>query len=262
MSLLRIKAVLLQEVFITKHSFEIFMDLFFFSVMSVIVFGFLANFLSGSTNSITAFYLLQGLILWEVVRITQYSMSVGSLWNIWSRNLGNMFITPLSIKEYLFAHMLSGTIKSLLSFTVISLISIIVFKFNIFNLGWSNLILYFLNLTFFSWAIGIIVLGIIFRFGTRVSALAWGIIFLFQPLTAVFFPVSVLPPSIQLIANLLPPTHIFEAARINLTNPSINWHLITLAFVQNCFYLIISVLFFNLMLKQSKETGQFTRNEE
>src|SRR3990167_4259508 len=108
MSLNRIGAVLLQEFFITKRSLEVILDLFFFSIMTVVVFGFVSLFLTGTLKTPSASYLLLGIILWEVIRINQYSISVGSLWNVWSKNLSNMFISPLSIREYIFAHMVSG----------------------------------------------------------------------------------------------------------------------------------------------------------
>src|SRR5205807_1299908 len=108
-----IRAVLLQEVFITLRSVEVMFDLPFWSLMTVIVFGFVTKFLTQVMSQNVAQYLYMGTLMWEIVRITQYSMSVGALWNVWSRNLSNMFITPLSMAEYIIAQMLSGLIKAI-----------------------------------------------------------------------------------------------------------------------------------------------------
>lgn len=261
MSIDRIHAILIQELYITKRSLEVIMDLFFFSLMSIIVFGYVSVFLAGAQNPIGAQYLLLGMILWEIIRITQYSMSVGSLWNIWSRNLSNMFITPLSLTEYMIAHMLSGVVKALFVFVVISLIARGVFRFDIYRIGGWNLLLYVVNLTIFSWSTGIVILGFIFRYGTRIQALAWGLIYLFQPLTAAFFPLQVLPRPLQSLAYLFPPTFVFEAARANLTDVAVQWNYVGVAFLQNVVYFLLSLWFFNYMFRRSKETGQFARNE-
>ncbi len=261
MSITRLKAVLLQEFYITRNSLEIIIDLFFFSIMTTAVFGFVSLFLSGSVNSASAHYLLLGILLWEIIRISQYSISVGSLWNIWSRNLSNMFITPLSLKEFMVAYMISATVKASFTFIFISLIATVIFDFNIFSIGIINLLLSFINLTIFSWTTGIIILGFIFRFGTRIQALAWGLIFLFQPLTAAFFPVKILPAFLQVVAYTLPPTYVFEAARNALTNPSVNWNFVGIALLQNIFYFLISIWFFNIMFNKSKDSGQFSRME-
>src|SRR5260370_36175228 len=95
MSAERLRAILLQELYITKRSLEVIVDLFFTSLMTVIVFGFVSSFLVGALSAYTGSYLILGMLLWEIIRVNQYSLSVSSLWNIWARNLSNMFITPL-----------------------------------------------------------------------------------------------------------------------------------------------------------------------
>src|SRR5207302_118725 len=163
-------ASLLQELFITRRSLEVIVDLFFMSLMTVIVFGFVSRFLVGALNANTGLYLLLGMVLWEIVRVNQYSLSVGSLWNIWSRNLSNMFIAPLSVTEYVAAHMLSGLIKTVITFGMICTIAAYGFHFNVLRLGLLNLVLFFVNLTVFAWAVGLVLLGVIFLAGTRIRS--------------------------------------------------------------------------------------------
>lgn len=256
-----IKAILLQEFFITKRSLEVLFDLFFFSTMTVIVFGFTSLFLTGRIHSASAYYLIMGIILWEVIRVSQYSITVGCLWNIWSRNLSNMFISPLTLKEYVFSLMLSACIKSITTFFLVGVISALAFGFNIFNLGVINISLFLLNLILFSWAVGLILLGFILLFGTRIQALAWGLIFIFQPLSASFFPVKILPGFIQPISYLLPSTYVFEGARFALDNGNIAWNLFSIGLAENLIYLILAAWLFNVMFNRSKDSGQFARNE-
>lgn len=257
----RIKAILIHEFYITYRSVEVIMDVFFFPLISIIVFGYLAVYLSGTTNSNTANNLLFAMILWQLVYIVQYSISVGSLWSIWSKNLSNIFITPISLTEYMSAHIFSGVLKAIVVLLGSSVVSILLFDFNIYQIGLSNIFLFLVNLILFSISTGIGILGLIFRFGTRIQALAWSITFLFQPLTAAFYPVSVLPTPIQKIAYMLPPTYIFEALRASMTSMVIRWDLISISFLLNMFYLILSIFSFRYMYRKSKETGQFARNE-
>ena len=181
MNFRRIYAVLLQELYITKHSLEVMIDLFFFSTITIVGFGLTSVFLTSQIVGAPAYYLILGLLLWEIVRVDQYSISVGALWNIWSRNLSNMFVSPLSMTEYIASLIFSAVIKSSLVFVLLSVVTALLFKFNIFSLGAGNLILFFINLTLFSWTVGLLLLGLIFLYGTRIQALAWGLIFLFQP---------------------------------------------------------------------------------
>src|SRR5216110_2497267 len=102
MSFRRIRSVLLQEFFITYKSMEIIFDIFVLSLISL--FGFLSLYLVGTQNTLVAKFLLLGMLLWDIIRVIQYSISIGSLWNLWARNLCNMFIAPLHMGEYLLAH--------------------------------------------------------------------------------------------------------------------------------------------------------------
>lgn len=261
MNLNHVKAILLQELFITTRYVEVIMDLFFFPFINVIVFGFISLYLSGDKQSIAGQYVLLGMLLWQIIWIIQYSVSVGSLWNIWSRNLSNLFIAPLRVREYIFAHALSGTIKALVMLLITMVLSVYIFNFNILNIGIVNLVLTFINLALFAFAIGIAALGLIFRFGTRIQALAWGLVPVFQPLSAAFYPVEVLPFPLKIIAYLFPATFAFEGARWGLLHHTINWQLFGLSFLENAIYLIVCTVFFAQMFKTSKNSGQFARNE-
>lgn len=258
----RIRAVLLQEVYITAHSVEVLVDLPFWSLMTVVVFGFVTRFLSTVMNPTVAHYLYLGTLMWEILRVTQYSMSLGALWNVWSHNFSNMFITPLSMPEYVVAQMISGAIKAVVLFVLVGVIAALVFDFNLFSMGFGTLTLAFLNLLCFAYSIGLFILGIIFRLGTRIQALAWGLVLIFQPLTAAYYPVNVMPPALQVVALGLPPTYVFEAARAGLSSAEIRWDWAGLAAAENAAYFALSVWFFQYMYRRSRQTGQFARNEE
>jgi ABC-2 type transport system permease protein len=261
MSFKRIKAILMHEFFITKHSYEVINDIGIYPLWSIIVFGYLTIYLAGVTGSVIAHYVLVGMILWQIINITQYSIAVGVLWDVWSRNLTNIFISPISYTEYLLSYTISGAIKAFIVIVLGSFLSLLIFKFNILSLGIVNLTLYFLNLAFFAFSFGIIILGLVFRFGTKIQAFAWGLITFFQPLMAVIYPVSILPKPLQTLAYLFPPTYVFEATRASLSDPKIQWSYSVIAFFLNIVFCIFAIAFFNFMFKKSKEVGQFAKLE-
>lgn len=257
----RVLAIIYQEYFITKRSLEVIFDLFFFSAITIIVFGFVSKYLAGENNLTAAFYLIIGLFLWEIIRIGQYSITVSVLWNVWSRNLSNVFVSPISAWEYLFSLMLSSVLKVVLVLVILAIILNFMFGFNILTLGLTNLALHFINLILFAWAIGVFLTGIIFRFGTRIQAMSWGFVFLFQPLSASFFPIEVLPEPIRIISYMIPATYVFESARGNFTNPSIDWPGFFIALMINIIYMVTAFAVFFYMFKKSRASGQFARNE-
>jgi ABC-2 type transport system permease protein len=230
--------------------------------MTVIVFGFVTKFLATVMSPTIAQYLYLGTLMWEIIRVTQYSMSLGALWNVWSHNFSNMFIAPLSMAEYVIAQMISGAIKALVLFALVTLIALWLFDFNLYSMGLGTLTLAFLNLLWFAYSIGLFILGIILRLGTRIQALAWGLVLIFQPLTAAYYPLAVMPPVMQTVARAFPPTYVFEAARASLSTPEVRWDWTLTAAFENVLYFVLSVWFFQYMYRRSRETGQFARNEE
>ncbi|MEI6533314.1 MAG: ABC transporter permease [Candidatus Roizmanbacteria bacterium] len=262
MSLNKIKAIALQEYFIILRTLETMVDIFVFPLVSIALFGFLSNYLIGNVKSDIGHGMLMGMILWQVMYIIQYSVTVGSLWNIWSKNLTNIFVSPISSLEYLIAHSLSGLVKAGIILALSHIICVWLFQTSIFSVGVINLMLFTINLAVFAIALGVSILGMIFRYGTRIQSLAWGFLGVLQPLTASFYPVSALPQPLQYISYTLSPTYIFEGMRSALQNPSIiQWNYIIPAFFMNASFFIISIVFFNHMFKKSKESGQFARNE-
>jgi len=261
MSINRIKAILLHEMFMMRHSFEVINDIVIYPLLQIVIFGFLTLYLFGLNGKTAGGYVLIGTILWQIISITQYSISVGCLWDVWSRNLTNIFISPISIYEYFTAYIISGTLKSLFMFVLASILSIYVFHFNILHLGIINLFLFYINLILFAFGFGIIVVGLIFRFGSRIQAFAWAMIGIFQPFMAVIYPVSILPKSLQVISYLFPPTYVFEAARASIANPGVQWEYIGKAFFINIIFVYLSMMFFDRMFKASKKKGQFARLE-
>lgn len=260
-SLQRILGIMRQEYYMTLHAIETINDVFVYSVIQLFLFGFIFSYFIGSKNSLIGQYLLLGMIMWEIIRIVQYSISVGCLWNIWARNLSNMFISPLVPAEYLIGFSLSGIAKALFAFLMDSSIAYAFFHFNIYHIGILNIFLYFLNLSFFGFSAGIVIMGLIFRYGTKIQAFAWSIIPFLQPLTAAFYPVSILPKPLQIFAELFPTTYVFEAARHNLTDSAIQWSYVITAFCLNIIYLVLAIWVFNILFKGSKNSGQFARNE-
>lgn len=257
----RIKGILLQDIYSTRHSFEIFTDVFLFPSFAILVFGLMTRFLSLSTSLETAQFLLLGSFIWEYFRLVQYTVTFVAMWNLWSRNLTNIFITPISNAEFIIASSISGFIKGFLYIIIANVITVSLYDFNIFSIGITTFIFGFLNIWITAIVFGMFVMGLIFRFGTKINSVAWGFIYFLQPITAVFFPVSVLPKAMQYISLSMPHTHVFEAARYALVHKTTDWHSLSWAFGLNIVYLIGVSFVFNYFFTKSKITGQFARNE-
>lgn len=256
-----VKAVLLQEMYVTKGSWEVIFDVFVFSLASIIVYGFISRYLAGASNNLIGQNLLIAVIFWEVVRITQYSTSLSSMWNVWSHNLSNMFIAPIKTSEYITAHIISATSKALLVLVLAMILSPLVFHLNILSLGLFPIVFSFINMIIFAISIGMVLIGLVFKHGTKIQALTWGSIFLIQPFCAVFFPVHILPPFMQAIAHCFPITYFFEWLRAIHAGIPYGVTTVVFACLFNILWLVIGCFIFSKQIAASKRSGQLARND-
>ena len=88
--------------------------------------------------------------------------------------------------------MIMSLVRLSIGMIPVSLLAIAFFGFNLWALGLA-LAAFFVNLILTSWSIGIFVAGLLLRNGLGAESMAWTIMFLFLPLTCVYYPVSVLP---------------------------------------------------------------------
>lgn len=94
--------------------------------------------------------------------------------------------------------------------------ALVFYSYNVLVIGlW--LLPFVLNLVVTGWIIGVFTTSLIMRFGQEAEVLAWSMVFLFQPISCVFYPMEVLPVWLKGIAWANPAAHIFEGMRAVLS---------------------------------------------
>ena len=107
---------------------------------------------------------------------------------MWSRNLANLFVSPLRPVEHVLSLILMSLIRTLIGVVPASLLAIPLYHYSIYGLG-LPLVGFFANLLVMSWAMGLPITALILRFGQGAESLAWFLIFLLAPVSAVYYPV-------------------------------------------------------------------------
>lgn len=261
----RIFALFLRHLYLYKRSFVRMMEIFYWPLLDLLVWGFvsvyIAKFAEKNTNVNFIAIFLGALILWDILFRSQQGISVSFLEEVWSRNFLNLFISPISVGEYLLALMLVSFFKVSVVLIISSFLAYVFYSFNLFIIGIS-LLPFFINLLILGWSIGIITTALILRFGQQAEVLAWGIAFLFQPISAVFYPVAVLPLWLQKISGIIPASYVFEGMRGILIEGRFDVLNLLYAFGLNILYLGVSLMFFFWMFNIVRERGLLSRTGE
>jgi ABC-2 type transport system permease protein len=210
----RVGAMVRRYWYLLRSSWPRILDLIYWPTVQMLMWGFLQLYVSQQAGFFAraAGVFIGAVLLWDILFRGQLGFSISFLEEMWSRNLANIMMSPLRPVEFIAALMIMSVVRLSIGMVPVSLLAIAFFGFNLWGLGLA-LAAFFVNLILTSWAIGIFVAGLLLRNGMGAESLAWTIMFLFLPLTCVYYPVAVLPHWLQLIAWCLPPTYVFEGMR-------------------------------------------------
>ena len=258
----RISGVLLRHAAVYRFNKMRWQDFLFWPIVELLLWGFFAAYLQDLTAATAvAAALLGAVLLWQVFVRTQQSVGISFLMELWSRNLLNIFTTPITVREYLAALLIFGIVKVLvLTGIFLALISLF-YGVNLLALG-PALVLFSGALVLFGWAGGIAVDGIVLRFGQSAESLAFALAFLFQPFGAVFFPVSVYPAWLQSVLWFVPLPHIFESLRAVMAGQPYDPVRLLWAYGLSLAYLAGAFLFFGFMFERAKQRGLLLKIQE
>lgn len=251
----RIWAIAYRHLVQLPTDFNKLSSVIYWPFIDIVLFGFIGLWSaqkSGQAND--PFVLLTGIVLWQVVNRASLGVALNLLEELWSRNLTNLFATPLKLSEWIASIIVEGLI--VLSMLIMFCISVVyvMYGYNILVLGWwliPMVLLAFmsgLSIGFFS--------GIsIVYWGQRVQSLVWMASWAFSVVSGAFYPIHILPLWLQKIAYSMPLCYVFTAAeKVIRTGASPVNELLT-GFALSVGYLTVTLIIFVQVFRISKKRG-------
>jgi ABC-2 type transport system permease protein len=255
---LRVSALLCRYLLLYRHSYIRTAEVFFWPVMNLVLWGFVTTYLQRLVVPDAVVFFLGGMVFWDVLYRAQIAITLSLTEEVWVKNLLNLFLAPISIVELLLATCLIGVIRALLNVLVLGVLAYLLYAFNLLSIG-PALLPFLASLLLFGWAMGMGTMALMLRFGQAAEPLMWGMPFLIEPVSAIFYPVDVLPGWLQTVAYLLPCTYVFEGLRTALRTGSVDLTGLATALGLNLVYLALGAAFFGWMLQQARDKGYLTR---
>ncbi len=257
----RVYGLMYRHFCLYRRSWPRLVELAYWPTLELLIWGFTARFVVaangghfGATGAAAGVALIAGVMLWEITLRSQIGVTLSFLEEIWSRNLGHIFVSPLRPGEMVAALLGVSVLRTLIGIAPACLIAFLLYAFNIFALG-PALLLFFLNLLLTGWWLSLGVISLLFRYGAGAEALAWTLAFGLTPFACVFYPVTVLPPWLRPIALALPPAHVFAGMRAILARQAILWPQLGAAFALNALWLGVAALIFAGQFRAARVRG-------
>ena len=179
----RVWAMLLRYLYLLRSSWPRTLELLYWPTLQMLIWGFMSQFLySNSSYVFRAFgVLLAAVMLWDVLFRGQLGLSMSFLEEMWARNLGHLFVTPLRPYEWVLSLLSMSMIRVLLGITPAALLAIPLYHYSIFAMG-LPLLAFFAVLLVMGWALGLAICGLILRQGMGAEGLAWTVVFTISPI--------------------------------------------------------------------------------
>jgi len=255
-SLNRILALVERHAYLMTKSWPRIVSMMYYPTVTMIMWAFVTVYLRPTNNFLADApgFFIGAVLLWDVLFRGQLGVSLTFFEEIYSRNLGNLFVSPLREWELIVGQLVMSIIRTLIGVGGACLFAWLLFKYSIFTLGFP-LIAFFVNLIICGWAVGLAVSGMVLRWGLGAEELAWAAIFLLAPVSGVYYPVSVLPGWLQAIAHAVPTSYVFEGMRAVLLEKSFRIDLFVQALAMNAAYLSAGIVLYLLAIRYARNHG-------
>ena len=259
----RIWAMVLRHLYLLRSSWPRLLELVYWPTFQLLLWGFITTFFLQHSSWIAqaAGVLISAVLLWDVLFRANLGLALTFLEEMWARNLGQLFISPLRPWELIVSLMFISLTRTLISVTPAAFLALPLFDVWVFDLG-LGLAAFFFNLMVMGWAIGLLVSGLLLRLGLGAESLCWLGIFLIAPITGIYYPVEVLPDWLEPIAWTLPSTYVFEGMRSVLFDQVFRWDLLAGAVGLNFVYLLICSGVFLWMFRVARYQGKLLQQGE
>lgn len=248
--------MVLRYAYVLRSSWPRIIELAYWPTVQMILWGFITQFFVTTSTWLAqaSGALLAAVLLWDVLFRGQLGVSVVFFEELYSRNLGHLFASPLRPYELICALLTISLIRTLIGVGAAACLAIPFYQYSIFSLG-LPLIAFFMNLLVMGWAIGLMICALVLRYGLGAESFAWAAIFAVAPVSGIYYPVSVLPQWLQVVAYALPSSHVFEGMRAVLFDQIFRADMLLRAVTLNVAYLALGIVVFLWVFRLARRRG-------
>jgi ABC-2 type transport system permease protein len=259
----RVRALIRRHAYLLLKSWPRLVSMAYYPTVTMVLWAFLTIYLKPSNNFLkdAPGFFIGAVLLWDVLFRGQLGVSLTFVEEMYSRNLGNLFVSPLRLSEFITGQLTMSVLRTLIGVGGACFFAWLLFRYSIFSLG-LPLTAFFWLLLAFGWSIGLAVSAMILRFGLGAEELAWAAIFILAPVSGVYYPIAVLPGWMQWVAWALPSAHVFEGMRGVLLEGNFAWTHFWSALLLDGVYLCLGAFMFRLAVGHARVHGRLLQMGE
>lgn len=254
------KAFAFKNWIMAKRNVFAFVEVLFWPVVAFLSVGLLTEF-AELAPEMKAFILV-GVVSMSAVQVCQLDVSYALLYDVWSKAVKHGFIAPVGIRHLLVGSLMIGVIRGGVVLVLLCGASSVFFDFNFLVPGWIPLLVFTSGLFLSAALIGFLVWILVLTLGNRAEVAAWSLVSLILLVCGIYYPVSILPKGITLIAGLIPVTYFLEYFRQFYGFQTTFSYVLIKGYGLVLLYFVLEILWIRVALRRAKRNGLLLKLSE
>jgi len=239
-----------------RNAFTIF-EIVFWPIVNLLSVGLLTTFLQAEPGTVV--FVLVGTFALSTVQVCQLDVAYAALFDMWSRSIKHQLVAPIRPWHLLLGSWLMGLMRGTLVFMLQAAVSHWMFGVNVLAHGVAPALALLAGLLLSAGGIGLLVCTLLMLFGLRAEVSAWSGVSLILLICGVYYPVSVLPAPLQVVAAAVPLTHFLEAFRAQLGYAPVFKEPLVRGYVLAAVYAAGGYALFAWAIQRARRTGMLLK---
>jgi len=255
--LIKVSAFFHRNWLMTRRNPLTIFEVVFWPVVGLLSVGLMSEFLGIGLE--TTVFVLVGTLAFSIVQVAQLDVAYSVLFDAWAKSVKHQFLAPVRPWHIALGAWLMGLLRGVAVFGLLSAGSHWAFGVSFLSPGWVAAGSFLLGLLLSAAGVGLIVATLLLLFGVRAEVTAWSGVSLVLLLGGIYYPVSVLPEPLAVVAAGIPLTYFLEAFRAHygfapiFDEPLLRGYAIALA------YLVGGYAAFSWAVTRARRTGMLLR---
>jgi len=229
------------------------LEVVFWPVITLVGMAFFITFVSKDPAYVAVAFLgtVGARVLWAAMEVGNTVQE-----EIYSQSLPQLVITPIKKWELVAAGLVSSAVKT--SIVVLVLFGIWMLFMPLAIRDWALLLAGGIALFGFAATTALLILALMFAKGPRYGLLGWTLPEVIGLMSGVWYPVSVFPPAMQMVAYALPPTYGFECLRASASIGTAN---VPVMLLLTAAYLAVAYWLFSKSFDRAHKSGRLAKTD-
>jgi ABC-2 type transport system permease protein len=212
--LVKVSAFFLRNWRMTHRNVFTVFEIVFWPIVNLLSVGLLITFLEAQPGTVV--FVLVGTFALSTVQVCQLDVAYAALFDMWSKSIKHQLVAPIAPWHLVLGSWLMGLVRGTSVFILQAAVTHWVFGVSVLAEGPAPAAALLVGLLLSAAGVGLLVSTLLMLFGLRAEVSAWSGVSLVLLLCGVYYPVSILPAPLQVVAAGIPLTHFLEAFRAHL----------------------------------------------